>query len=280
MFYYFEFKQNIKYYYVFRHQDFKYVLKIIYLYITFTILSLMNKTNFFLTKFPLISVLIFYSFCLIAAFFYPGSEKEIINYKNDGYSLSHNFLSELGCFKTNTDEINSKIIKEDNTISMVFFNTGLILIGFTIVLFYFHFVKFFKISKESNTIKKLSLITAVIGVISGFMFSGVGFVPHDVSFIGHVIFANGAFLFLFLVSIFHTLTIYRSNKIGSVFSLGYLLFSVCLLFYVCIIFLGPKIGPGFIFNEKELVLQVVAQKTIVILFTLAMLSQVLAFRKA
>jgi len=42
----------------------------------------MNKTNFFLTKFPLISVLIFYSFCLIAAFFYPGSEKEIINYKS------------------------------------------------------------------------------------------------------------------------------------------------------------------------------------------------------
>ena len=137
-----------------------------------------------------------------------------------------------------------------------------------------------KFSNDSNTTKKFAVVTSIIGVISGFMFSGVGLVPHDVSFIWHVIFANGAFLFLFIVSIFHTITIYFSEKIQNIFSLGYLLFSICLLIYVYIIFLGPKIGPGFIFNEEELMLQVVAQKIIVALFTLAMLSQVMAFKKA
>ena len=239
----------------------------------------MNKTSFFLTKLPLISVSIFYLFCIVAVLFYPGSEKEIINYKNDSYSISHNFLSELGCLKTNTDETNPNIVQEYNTFSMIFFNSGLILIGLTICLFYYHFNKYFKFSSESNRTKKLSFTTSIIGIISGFMFSGVGFVPHDVSFIWHVVFANGAFLFLFIVSIFHTLTIYSSKKIGTIFSLGYLLFSICLLFYVYIIFLGPKIGPGFVFNEEELVLQVVAQKTIVVLFTIAMLSQVMAFKK-
>ena len=73
--------------------------------------------------------------------------------------------------------------------------------------------------------------------------------------------------------------LHQGLQIESIFSLGYLLFSICLLIYVCIIFLGPKIGPGFIFNEEELMLQVVAQKIIVALFTLAMLSQVMAFKK-
>ena len=240
----------------------------------------MKKTSFFLTRLPLISVLIFYFFSLIAAFFYPGSEKEIINYKNDSYSISYNFLSELGCLKTNTDETNPNIIQEDNFFSMIFFNSALILIGITICMFYYHFSKFFKFSNDSRSTKKIANVTSLIGIISGFMFSGVGFVPHDVSFICHVVFANGAFLFLFLVSIFHTVTIYFSKKIKNIFSIGYLLFSICLLIYVCIIFLGPKIGPGLVFNEEELILQVVAQKIIVVLFTLAMLTQILAFKKA
>ena len=75
----------------------------------------MKRTSFFLTRLPLISVLIFYFVCLIAVFHYPGSEKEIINYKYDGYSISHNFLSELGCLKTNTDETNPNIIKKTIT---------------------------------------------------------------------------------------------------------------------------------------------------------------------
>ena len=41
-----------------------------------------------------------------------------------------------------------------------------------------------------------------------------------------------------------------------------------------LIFFGPQIGPGKTFTENELILQVVSQKVIVLIFTLAILSQV------
>ena len=41
-----------------------------------------------------------------------------------------------------------------------------------------------------------------------------------------------------------------------------------------LIFFGPQIGPGKTFTESELILQVVSQKVIVLIFTLAILSQV------
>jgi superfamily II DNA or RNA helicase len=44
--------------------------------------------------------------------------------------------------------------------------------------------------------------------------------------------------------------------------------------YVLLIFFGPQIGPGKTFTENELILQVVSQKVIVLIFTLAILSQV------
>ncbi len=161
--------------------------------------------KFYLNKLPVISISIFYIFCLIAAYFYPGSEKEIINFKSDNYSFTHNFLSELGCLKTNTDEINPEIIQADNTISMLFFNSGLILIGFTISLFYLNFKNIFNHIKDNKTCRSLSLITSYIGFIAGIMFSGVGFVPDDLSFEWHVFFANGAFLHKSLQNTFQSL---------------------------------------------------------------------------
>ena len=235
--------------------------------------------KFYLKKLPVISISIFYVFCFIAAYFYPGSEKEIINFKSENYSFTHNFLSELGCLKTNTDQTNPDIIQADNTISMLFFNSGLILIGLTISLFYLNFKNIFNHIKDNKACKSLSLITSYIGFIAGIMFSGVGFVPDDLSFEWHVFFANGAFLLLFFVSIFHTLTIYYSNNINNIYSVGYLIFTICLLFYVYLIFYGPQINPYTNFTEEQLILQVVSQKMIVIVFTFSMLSQVIALNR-
>ena len=233
----------------------------------------------YLKKLPVISISVFYIFCFIAAYLYPGSEKEIINFKSENYSFTHNFLSELGCLKTNTDETNPNIIQADNTISMLFFNSGLILIGFTISLFYVNFKNFFNHINDNKACKTFSLITSYIGFKAGLMFSGIGFVPDDLSFELHVFFANGAFLLLFFVSIFHTMTIYYSDNINNIYSLGYLIFTICLLLYVYLIFYGPQISPYTSFTEDQLILQVVAQKIIVIIFTFSMLSQVIALNR-
>ena len=232
-----------------------------------------KKIKFYLVTLPIYTISIFYFFSIISAYFYPGSEKEIINFKSESYSFTHNFFSELGCLKTNTDETNPSILKKDNTLSMILFNSGLILIGITLIMFYYTFERLFILLKDEANLN-YSKFTKPLGILSGIFFSGVGFVPHDLDFGLHVFFANGAFLILFFLCVFHTMTIYKSKYISNIYSFGYLLFCFCLLIYVLLIFFGPQIGPGKIFTENELILQVVSQKIIVLIFTLAILSQV------
>ena len=232
-----------------------------------------KKIKFYLVTLPIYTISIFYFFCIISAYFYPGSEKEIINFKSENYSFTHNFFSELGCLKTNTDETHPSILKKDNTPSMILFNSGLILIGITLIMFYYTFDKLFVLLKDETNLNYCKF-TKPLGILSGIFFSGVGFVPHDLDFGLHVFFANGAFLILFFLCVFHTITIYKSKYISNIYSFGYLLFCFCLLIYVLLIFFGPQIGPGKMFTENELILQVVSQKIIVLIFTLAILSQV------
>ena len=232
-----------------------------------------KKIKFYLVTLPIYTISIFYFFCIISAYFYPGSEKEIINFKSENNSFTHNFFSELGCLKTNTDETNPSILKKDNTLSMILFNSGLILIGITLIMFYYTFERLFILLKDEANLN-YSKFTKPLGILSGIFFSGVGFVPHDLDFGLHVFFANGAFLILFFLCVFHTMTIYKSKYISNIYSFGYLLFCFCLLIYVLLIFFGPQIGPGKMFTENELILQVVSQKIIVLIFTLAILSQV------
>ena len=59
--------------------------------------------------------------------------------------------------------------------------------------------------------------------------------------------------------------------------MGYVAFCMVLLVYLRIIFFGPQIGPGRDFSEADLMLQVIAQKGIVLTFMAAMLHQVYGF---
>ena len=223
----------------------------------------MEKTIFFLVRLPKISITIFFLCCVLAAIIYPGSQKEIIGYKSNIYSFTHNFLSELGSLKTNTDEKNPLIIQEDNTPSMILFNGSLILIGITLMLFYIHFKKVFTLIED----------------LAGFFYAGVGFVPHDLHFPTHGFFANYAFLTLFFLCILHSITVYNSNFISNNYVIGYVSFCILLFIYLRIIFFGPQIGPGKIYSEEDLMLQVISQKSIVITFMAAFLHQVYGFNK-
>ena len=239
----------------------------------------MKKARFYLVRLPIISIVIFLISCIIAAIIYPGSHKEIIEYKSEVYSFTHNFLSELGSLKTNTDETNPKIIQEDNTPSMILFNGSLILIGATLMLFYVEFKKVFTLIKDSYKTRLYAKITLPVGLLAGFFYAGVGLVPHDLHFATHVFFANSAFLILFFLCILHSITVYHSNFVSNNYVIGYIAFCIMLFIYLYIIFFGPQIGPGKIFSEKELILQVVSQKSIVLTFMAAILHQVYGFNK-
>lgn len=237
----------------------------------------MKKAKLYLVQIPIISITIFFICCIIAALIHPGSHKEIIQYQSDYYSFTHNFLSELGSLKTNTDETNPAIIQEDNTPSMLLFNGSLILIGITLMIFYFHFKKVFQFMDDTGKSVFFSKITMPVGLLAGFFYAGVGFVPHDLHFETHVFFANYAFLTLFFLCILHGLTVYHSKSLGNTYVLGYVVFCILLFVYLRIIFFGPQIGPGEIYSEDELMLQVIAQKSIVLSFMAAFLHQVYGF---
>ena len=239
----------------------------------------MEKTLFFLVRLPKISITIFFLCCVLAAIIYPGSQKEIIGYKSNIYSFTHNFLSELGSLKTNTDEKNPLIIQEDNTPSMILFNGSLILIGITLMLFYIHFKKVFTLIEDSRKAKLFANISMPVGLLAGFFYAGVGFVPHDLHFPTHGFFANYAFLTLFFLCILHSITVYNSNFISNNYVIGYVSFCILLFIYLRIIFFGPQIGPGKIYSEEDLMLQVISQKSIVITFMAAFLHQVYGFNK-
>ena len=237
----------------------------------------MKKLRFYLVKLPVISITIFFFCCIVAALIHPGSHKEIIGYQSDYYSFTHNLLSELGSFKTNTDETNTAIIQKDNTPSMLLFNGSLILIGATLMLFYLNFKKVFSFIEDSSRSIFYSKITMPIGLLAGFFYAGVGLVPHDLHFGAHVFFANSAFLTLFFLCILHSITVYHSNFLSNSYVIGYVAFCMVLFIYLRIIFFGPQIGPGKIYSEADLMLQVIAQKSIVLTFMAAILHPVYGF---
>ena len=199
----------------------------------------MKRARFYLVRLPIISIVVFLICCIIAAIIYPGSHKEIIEYKSEVYSFTHNFLSELGSLKTNTDETNPKIIQEDNTPSMILFNGSLILIGATLMLFYVEFKKVFTLIKDSYKTRLYAKITLPVGLLAGFFYAGVGFVPHDLHFATHVFFANSAFLILFFLCILHSITVYHSNFVSNNYVIGYITISIVHSIYLYIIFFGP-----------------------------------------
>ena len=228
-----------------------------------------QKISFGLVRFPIISISVFFICFLLAAFLFPGSEIERINFKSEMYSLTHNFLSGLGGLKTSSGEI--------NTSSALLFNGSLVLVGSTLVLFYIRFKEMFQIIGDSAKSIKFASWSKPVGLVAGVLFAGVGFVPYDLHFGAHVFFANYAFLVLFVLCVLHSLTVYHSNFISNRYALGYMLFCIVLLMYLYIIFLGPKIGPGTYFTERELMLQVIAQKSIVLSLILSILVQVYGF---
>ena len=239
----------------------------------------MDKLRFFLIKLPLIAVVSFVICSILAAVIFPGTEKEVIGFQSDYYSFTHNFLSELGGLKTNPYQTNPNITKEDNTIAMLLFNGNLLFIGIIIILFYYHFKKAFVLKQDTLKARRFAAITTPVGVVAGFLFAGIGTVPFDLHFELHVFFAHYAFLSLFFLAIFHSLSIHNSKFLSNHYLYGYVLFCLLLLIYLYIIFFGPLIAPNVKYTENELMLQVVAQKSIVISFIIAFIHQVFGFSK-
>jgi len=182
----------------------------------------------------------------ISMILYPGGT--IIDKDTDGYLFFYNFLSNLG-------EITARN-GEDNFISSVLFNTSLILVSISFLIFYSKYFQFFKTEKKSYNFIKVALIFLLISIFS-FVCIAL-FTADETSFDEHVFFVKLAFRSLFLFAIFQSIAIHYNNQMNNQLLFVSILFSLSMILFI----LMMDYGPNPFESNSALFIQVTSQKVI------------------
>jgi hypothetical membrane protein len=182
---------------------------------------------------------------LIAIYFYPGGN--IHNEAQIGYSFTHNFLSDLGGFRSHSGEA--------NFISSFFFAFSLFLFGFAGIAFLF-IPKLFKNNRSNYYLASVGSIFFMIGSL---FFAGVGLTPHDLYMEMHIFFAINAFRLLIPASFMYLIVLYKS-EVDKHFSLILLFLLISTFSYV----VYQLSGGNPLENIDEMVRQATVQKLIVL----------------
>ncbi len=190
---------------------------------------------------------IFILLTFLSMIFYPGGT--IIDNNTEGYLFFYNFLSNLG-------EITARN-GEDNFISSILFNSSLILLSISILLFYTKYFHFFNLNKKSYNLIRISLIFLLSSIVS-FICVAL-FTADEISFDLHVFFVKLAFRFLFVFTILQSIAIYFNPQMSNKLLIVSMIFSFSVLFFN----LMMDYGPNPFENNSSLFFQVTAQKIIV-----------------
>ena len=154
---------------------------------------------------------------IIAAYFYAGGN--IHNPSQVGYSVTHNFLSDLGGFKSHSGKV--------NILSALLFNISMIM--FILVGVSFLFVP--RLFKENKTNYFLSILGSIFFFLGTVFFAGVGFTPYDLYLDMHVFFAINAFRFLIPASVLYFTVLLRSSM-SNKYALAIIVLFLFTFFYV------------------------------------------------
>ena len=154
---------------------------------------------------------------IIAAYFYAGGN--IHDSSQVGYSLTHNFLSDLGGYKSHSGEL--------NILSGFLFNISMIMFVFVGVSFLF----VPKLFKDNSVNYFLSILGSGFFFLGTLFFAGVGFTPYDLYLDMHVFFAINAFRFLIPASILYFIVLLRSS-ISNKYAFTIILLFLFTFFYV------------------------------------------------
>lgn len=199
----------------------------------------------------------------LATYFYPGGNH--LDSSQIGYDFTANFLSELGFYRTLSNEI--------NFISAFFFNSAMylnLLVGFG-------FLMTPKLFNENI----YSLVCSWIGAISIFIacifFAGVGLTPADLYFPEHIFAVQNAFNLVILAYIFVSLAFLFSTS-SNKYTIGTIIMVFVTIAYAVYISGQPVIDP---INQKELFYEkismsdlrtnVVLQKTVTLSMNISLL---------
>ncbi len=202
----------------------------------------------YISNIPLLGLIIFISFIILAIVFYPGGTYHSPD--SAGYNFFNNFLSDLGRTITHSGE--------NNFISAFFFNNAMFLSGFLFLLFYIYLPIFFK-NKPKLFI--YSILGSVLGVFGSLSFLLVGLTPSDLYLKEHIFYANNIFYISFPSALIYSFVIIKTKDLPNFYGLGYFVFTITLVLYIIILEFGPNIK-----SEYGLSVQVTAQKFIALCF--------------
>lgn len=212
--------------------------------------------HFFLLKFPQIGLIVFLILLLIAAILYPGGT--ILEEQLQVYSFNYNFLSDMG----RTHAINGTV----NFLSSSIFLLALIIGALSIIGFYIEVQKLFT---ASPTLRKLAQVGSAFGIMGCIALIGVGFTPVNLYRDLHVDCANWLFRLFFIASLLYSIAIFRQKDLPSQLAIGYLVFSLFIISYILLNELGPSPHESM----TMLAIKVIAQKSILICFIVAIYFQ-------
>lgn len=211
---------------------------------------------------PQICLLSFLILLTVAAFLYPGGT--IYQKSLSTYSIQYNFLSDMG----RTIALNGT----NNFFACSLFLLGLTSAGLVIMLFFLNVWKIFNTNKKVRT---LALIGSFFGVLGCICLIGVAFTPVDLFRDPHVAFANWLFRLFFIGSLCYTIAIFLNKELPNKLALGYLIFSIMIISYILINELGPPPST----SKFILAVKVIAQKSILVCFVLAIYFQSVGLKK-
>ena len=162
---------------------------------------------------------VFFLLCvLVAALFYPGGN--IHDSSQEGYSFTHNFLSDLGGYESHSSE--------QNFLSNFFFNMSM----FVFALVGIAFLWLPQLFREDALNWYLSCLGSFFLFIGTLFFAGVGLTPYDLYLDIHIFFALNAFRLMVPGCLCFLIVLLRSNvQKRYAFIAGFYLFSV--VAYVC-----------------------------------------------
>ena len=214
--------------------------------------------NFWTVALPRFVVLVFIFAVMIAIYFYPGGN--IHNPTQLGYSVTHNFLSDLGDYQSHSGAV--------NFFSAFFFNLSMFMfIGVGIA---FLFVP--RLFKEDRLNYTLAIIGSLFFLLGTTFFAGVGLTPHDLYLEMHNFFAFNAFRFLIPGSLAYLIVLLRS-PVENKHALVTMFYLACTSAYV----IYQLVSGSPMENQEAMVRQATIQKLIVLVSVATIFSLSFAF---
>ena len=191
----------------------------------------------------------------LAMLIYPGGT--IHNPNLEAYSFLYNYFSDLGRL--------TLFDGGSNWICHLLFKIALTTGGLCLMLFFIGLPFLFK--KGGGLVP--GLLAALLGLVAGWSYVGIAWIPWDVSYWGHVGYVKQGFLAFLAMSLFYTLAIFLNRHYPRHYGYVFLFFTFILAIQVVIMLFGPRAYR----SNDALFLQAVAQKIVVYAEILCLLYQ-------